>query len=426
MAGYVVLGAQWGDEGKGKAIDLLADRADAVVRSQGGNNAGHTVVVKGEKFILHLLPSGVLSERANCYIGNGVVVDPMVLKKEMETLHDKGGRTDHIFISDRAHVILSYHIQIDRLLEEEKGDAKIGTTQRGIGPCYMDKYARSGIRMCDLKDREHFQRCVASVLEEKRRRYPSLTFSLEQVMAEYDDYIESIRPRIVDTLPILHRHVASNDLVLLEGAQATMLDIDFGTYPFVTSSNPTVGSAMTGSGIAPFFIKKVLGVSKAYVTRVGSGSFPTELFCDIGSRIQNIGHEFGATTGRPRRCGWLDAVALKYAVAINGITDLIITKLDVLSGLETINVAVKYRLHGEEIDSVPALMQDFTAAEAVYETFPGWQEDISMIRTFEELPVNAQNYILAIEKLVSTPVSMISVGPERNQNILRNSLLEER
>ena len=423
MAGYVVLGAQWGDEGKGKAIDLLADRADAVVRSQGGNNAGHTVVVNGEKFILHLLPSGVLSDRAECYIGNGVVVDPKVLTHEIDTLRAKGGRTDHIFISDRAHVILPYHIEIDGILEEEKGENKIGTTKRGIGPCYMDKYARTGIRMCDLKDRAHFESKVKLALEEKHLRFQNHTFSLEKVMQEYDGYISEIKPRIIDTIPVLHKLMKEDKLVLLEGAQATMLDIDFGTYPYVTSSNPTVGSAITGSGINPFFIKKVMGVSKAYVTRVGEGSFPTELTCEIGKHIQDTGREFGSTTGRPRRCGWLDGVALKYAVELNGVTDLIITKLDVLSGLDEIKVCAAYELNGQTIDYVPALMEEFSSSKAIYETFPGWSEDISHIREFEKLPQNAQNYMLAVEKLCGTKISMISVGPDRHQNIIREELI---
>ncbi|MCX5773680.1 MAG: adenylosuccinate synthase [Fusobacteria bacterium] len=423
MAGYVVLGAQWGDEGKGKAIDLLADRADAVVRSQGGNNAGHTVVVNGEKFILHLLPSGVLSEKADCFIGNGVVVDPKVLKKEIETLKVKGGRTNHIYISDRAHVILPYHIEIDGILEEEKGENKIGTTKRGIGPCYMDKYGRIGIRMGDLKDRAHFESKIKLALNEKALRFPNHKFSLELVMSEYDAYISEIKPRIIDTIPVIHKLMREDKLILLEGAQATMLDIDFGTYPYVTSSNPTVGSAMCGSGVNPFFIKKVIGVSKAYVTRVGEGSFPTELFNETGSHIQNIGREFGSTTGRPRRCGWLDMVALKYAVSLNGITDIIITKLDVLSGISEIKVCVAYELNGVQIDYVPALMEEFTSAKAIYQTFTGWNEDISQIREFDKLPVNAQNYMLAVEKMAGSKISMISVGPDRHQNIMREALI---
>ena len=384
MAGYVVVGTQWGDEGKGKIIDVLADRADYVVRFQGGNNAGHTVVVNGEKFILHLLPSGMLHGNGKCIIGPGVVVDPKVLLKELDTLEAKGAKIDHLFISDRAHIIMPYHVRIDELNEEASGANKIGTTKRGIGPCYADKINRVGIRAVDFLDMDIFAEKLKRFLAEKNeiitKIYGAEPLSYEQILADYTGYADRLRHRIIDSIPEINKALDEDKLVLFEGAQAMMLDINYGTYPYVTSSSPTTGGVTTGAGVSPRKITKGIGVMKAYTTRVGEGPFVTELNDELGEKLRQIGGEYGATTGRPRRCGWLDLVVGKYAVDINGLTDIVITKIDVLSGLGTLKICTAYEVDGEIYEFMPADTEMLYRAKPVYEELPGWDEDITQVK----------------------------------------------
>ena len=421
MAGYVVVGTQWGDEGKGKIIDVLADRADYVVRFQGGNNAGHTVVVNGEKFILHLLPSGMLHGNGKCIIGPGVVVDPKVLLKELDTLAEKGAKIDHLFISDRAHIIMPYHVRIDELNEEASGSNKIGTTKRGIGPCYSDKINRVGIRAVDFLNMDIFAEKLKRFLEAKNeiitKIYGAEPLSYEQILADYTGYADRLRHRIIDSIPEINRALDEDKLVLFEGAQAMMLDINYGTYPYVTSSSPTTGGVTTGAGVSPRKITKGIGVMKAYTTRVGEGPFVTELNDDLGEKLRQIGGEYGATTGRPRRCGWLDLVVGKYAVDINGLTDIVITKIDVLSGLDTLKICVAYEIDGKRYDYVPASTEILYRAKPIYEELPGWKEDISQMKTYDELPENCKKYIKRMEEILRCPISVVSVGPDRSQNI---------
>ena len=421
MAGYVVVGTQWGDEGKGKIIDVLADRADYVVRFQGGNNAGHTVVVNGEKFILHLLPSGMLHGNGKCIIGPGVVVDPKVLLKELDTLEEKGAKIDHLFISDRAHIIMPYHIRIDELNEEASGANKIGTTKRGIGPCYSDKINRVGIRAVDFLNMDIFAEKLKRFLEAKNqiitKIYEAEPLSYEQILADYTGYADRLRHRIIDSIPEINKALDEDKLVLFEGAQAMMLDINYGTYPYVTSSSPTTGGVTTGAGVSPRKITKGIGVMKAYTTRVGEGPFVTELNDDLGEKLRQIGGEYGATTGRPRRCGWLDLVVGKYAVDINGLTDIVITKIDVLSGLDTLKICVAYEIDGKRYDYVPASTEILYRAKPIYEELPGWKEDISQMKTYDELPENCKKYIKRMEEILRCPISVVSVGPDRSQNI---------
>lgn len=421
MAGYVVVGTQWGDEGKGKIIDVLADRADYVVRFQGGNNAGHTVVVNGEKFILHLLPSGMLHGNGKCIIGPGVVVDPKVLLKELDTLEEKGAKIDHLFISDRAHIIMPYHIRIDELNEEASGANKIGTTKRGIGPCYSDKINRVGIRAVDFLNMDIFAEKLKRFLEAKNqiitKIYGAEPLSYEQILADYTGYADRLRHRIIDSIPEINKALDEDKLVLFEGAQAMMLDINYGTYPYVTSSSPTTGGVTTGAGVSPRKITKGIGVMKAYTTRVGEGPFVTELNDDLGEKLRQIGGEYGATTGRPRRCGWLDLVVGKYAVDINGLTDIVITKIDVLSGLDTLKICVAYEIDGKRYDYVPASTEILYRAKPIYEELPGWKEDISQMKTYDELPENCKKYIKRMEEILRCPISVVSVGPDRSQNI---------
>ncbi|STO31978.1 Adenylosuccinate synthetase [Fusobacterium necrogenes] len=421
MAGYVVVGTQWGDEGKGKIIDVLADRADYVVRFQGGNNAGHTVVVNGEKFILHLLPSGMLHGNGKCIIGPGVVVDPKVLLKELDTLEEKGAKVDHLFISDRAHIIMPYHIRIDELNEETSGENKIGTTKRGIGPCYADKINRIGIRAVDFLNMDIFAEKLKRFLEKKNqiitKIYESEPLSYEKILADYTGYADRLRHRIIDSIPEINKALDEDKLVLFEGAQAMMLDINYGTYPYVTSSSPTTGGVTTGVGVSPRKITKGIGVMKAYTTRVGEGPFVTELNDELGEKLRQIGGEYGATTGRPRRCGWLDLVVGKYAVDINGLTDIVITKIDVLSGLDTVKICVAYEIDGKRYDYVPASTEILYRAKPIYEELPGWKEDISQMKTYEELPENCKKYIKRMEEFLNCPISVVSVGPDRSQNI---------
>lgn len=426
MAGYVVVGAQWGDEGKGKIVDVLGEKADYVVRFQGGNNAGHTIVVNGEKSILHLLPSGVLHKNAVCIIGPGVVVDPFVLLEEIDVLEKKGVSSSHIYISDRAHLIMPYHIKLDELQEERLAGNKIGTTKRGIGPCYADKYTRIGLRVGDLIDFESFKTKLKSTLSIKNdqitKLYNEKPFDYEEMVTQFSEIREKLLPRMMDSLSVVNEALAQDKMVLFEGAQAAMLDINYGTYPYVTSSSPTSAGVCAGAGISPKKLDKIIGVVKAYSTRVGEGPFVTELFDEEGEKLREIGHEYGATTGRPRRCGWLDLNVVKHAARINGLTDLVITKIDVLSDFEEIKVCTGYEIDGQIYDTIPASVEMVAKAKAVYDIFPGWQCDITGIRTYEELPENCKAFIKRIEEFTNTRISLVSVGPDRENNILINEL----
>lgn len=428
MSTHVVVGLQWGDEGKGKITDVLAEKADYVVRYQGGNNAGHTVYVGDDKFVLHLLPSGVLQCKGKCIIANGVVVNPEAFFNEIEKLEARGLTTDHVFISRRAHIIMPYHILLDEYREEFAGkDAQIGTTKRGIGPCYEDKVARVGIRAIDLLNPEILKEKIKENLIVKNALFEKLfekdPLTLEEIYDKYVAYGERLKDRIIDTELEINEAIDEGKNVLFEGAQALMLDIDFGTYPFVTSSSPTTGGVCVGAGVPPTKLKNLIGVSKAYCTRVGNGPFPTELDNELGEHIRQVGHEFGASTGRPRRTGWLDLVALKHACMINGITHLVITKLDVLTGLENIKACTGYKTEdGKIINYFTSSTNKLDSYEAIYEEMPGWSEDITGVKTFEELPQTAQDYIHFVEKYLGIEVYLVSVGPERSQNIIRTSL----
>ena len=417
---YVIVGTQWGDEGKGKIIDVLAPKADYIVRYQGGNNAGHTVVVNDEKFILHLLPSGIINSAGRCIIGPGVVVDLEVLLKEIEELEKRGKNLDSLYIDERAHLIMPYHIEIDKAREEARGENKIGTTQRGIGPCYIDKIARNGIRVGDLLELDRFRDKLEWNIKDKNdmlKRYDKEVFKTEDVYAKYERLSKIIEHRIIDAVTEINGAINSGKTVLFEGAQAMMLDIDYGTYPYVTSSSPTAGRVTVGAGVSPKKINRILGVMKAYTTRVGEGPFPTELENETGETMRKIGGEYGSTTGRPRRCGWLDLVVGKYATMINGLTDIVITKLDVLSGFEKLKVAVAYKVDGKTYETYPSNLRKSKEVEVIYREFDGWSEDISKISNYNELPENCKKYLKFIEEFLECPVSMVSVGPERNQNI---------
>jgi len=425
VSNIVIVGTQWGDEGKGKIVDLLAEYADVVVRFQGGNNAGHTMVVEGEQFISHLVPSGILQKKT-CLIGNGVVVDPSVLVEELDKLKNKGIDTgpNLLKISEKAHVIMPYHKQIDLAREKMKGDQKIGTTGRGIGPCYEDKASRRGIRFVELIDAEVFKETVHAVLEEKNfylKHYLSAEpLDPEPIVQQYQGYAERLAPHVVNISIVMNQAVKAGKQILFEGAQGTHLDIDHGTYPFVTSSNTVSGNACCGAGIGPKEITGVIGIVKAYTTRVGRGPFPTELFDEIGDTIQKKGAEFGATTGRKRRCGWLDTVLLQNAVRLNGLTGLVITKLDVLDGLESLKICTRYEYNGETLYDFPANLKILGACKPVFETLPGWPEDISGLRKLENLPKNARRYLDRIEELLETPIDIVSVGPGREETIIVN------
>ena len=427
MSTYVIVGTQWGDEGKGKIIDVLSPKADYIVRYQGGNNAGHTVVVNDDKFILHLLPSGIINSKGKCVIGAGVVVDIDVLLEEIAVLEKRGMKLDNLFIDERAHIIMPYHIEIDKAKEEAMGENKIGTTQRGIGPCYIDKIARNGIRIGDLLEPERFRdKLTWNVLEKNDMlvRYGKPTFDLEELYNKFMELADKIKFRIIDGVVEINEAIEEKKLVLFEGAQALMLDIDYGTYPYVTSSSPTAGGVTTGVGVSPRKIERILGVMKAYVTRVGEGPFPTEQDNEIGEKLRAIGHEYGATTGRPRRCGWLDLVIGRYAVLINGLTDTVLTKIDVLTGCEKIKVAVGYEIGGKVHTSYPGNLRKSKPLKIVYEELDGWMEDITQIKNYEELPENCKKYIEYIENKLNCNVSMVSVGPERSQNIYRHTLVD--
>ena len=427
MSTYVIVGTQWGDEGKGKIIDVLSPKADYIVRYQGGNNAGHTVVVNDDKFILHLLPSGIINSKGKCVIGAGVVVDIDVLLEEIAVLEKSGMKLDNLFIDERAHIIMPYHIEIDKAKEEAMGENKIGTTQRGIGPCYIDKIARNGIRIGDLLEPERFSdKLTWNVLEKNDMlvRYGKPTFDLEELYNKFMELADKIKFRIIDGVVEINEAIEEKKLVLFEGAQALMLDIDYGTYPYVTSSSPTAGGVTTGVGVSPRKIERILGVMKAYVTRVGEGPFPTEQDNEIGEKLRAVGHEYGATTGRPRRCGWLDLVIGRYAVLINGLTDIVLTKIDVLTGFEKIKVAVGYEIDGKVHTSYPGNLRKSKPLKIVYEELDGWMEDITQIKNYEELPENCKKYIEYIENKLNCNVSMVSVGPERSQNIYRHTLVD--
>ena len=427
MPAIVVLGAQWGDEGKGKATDLLAGQVDYVVKYNGGNNAGHTIVIDGETYALHLLPSGVLSPGVVPVIGNGVVIDLGVLFGEIDAIEARGIDTSSLVVSANAHVITSYHTTIDKVGERFLGDAKIGTTGRGIGPAYADKMSRLGVRVQDLFDEKILRQKVEGALEQKNqllvKAFNRKAISADAVIAELLEHADRLRPLVVDTSLLLTQALDAGKVVLLEGGQATMLDVDHGTYPFVTSSNPTAGGACTGSGIPPSRLDRVVAIVKAYTTRVGSGPFPTELNDAMGERLRDVGAEFGTTTGRPRRCGWYDAVIARYAARVNGVTDFVLTKLDVLTGIESIPVCVGYRIGDKVHSEMPMTQTEFHHATPVYEEFPGWDEDISAARSVAELPTNARRYVEAIEAMTSAPISVIGVGPGRDESIVVRPLV---
>lgn len=422
MSSVVLIGAQWGDEGKGKITDYLADKADLVVRYQGGNNAGHTVIVEGVEYKLHLIPSGIIAKDKLCVIGNGVVIDPVVLLEEIQYLADKGIGVDNLRISASAHVIMPYHKLLDELQERGRAD-KIGTTKRGIGPCYMDKFSRSGIRMSDFVDVDIFAEKLSANLKEKNalftKVYQEEPYAFHKILDEYSAYAEKIRPYVIESATVINKEMEAGKDVLFEGAQGTLLDIDHGTYPFVTSSNPTAGGVCPGAGVGPTTIDKVVGVTKAYLTRVGEGPFPTELSDQTGDYLGRVGAEFGVTTGRARRCGWFDGVVMRYAVRINGITDISLTKLDVLDGLESIKICTAYEMDGQTIEDFPTQLKDFARCRPVYETLEGWQSDTTAITDFEDLPPQAKAYIARIEEISGAKVSLVAVGPGREQTINR-------
>ena len=431
MPAIVLLGAQWGDEGKGKATDLLGHRVQYVVRYQGGNNAGHTVVIPTkngpEKFALHLLPSGILTPEVVPVIGNGVVIDPAVLLNEIKGLNERGIDTSKLKISADAHIITSYHVMLDKTIERFLGKSKIGTTGRGIGPAYGDKVSRVGIRVQDLYDESILRKKVEGSLASKNQTlvkvYNRRAVDVDSIVTELLSYADKLKPYLANTSLLLHEALVRGDNVLLEGGQGTLLDVDHGTYPFVTSSNPTAGGAATGSGIGPTKITRVIGIVKAYTTRVGEGPFPTELLDENGERLRQIGGEVGTTTGRPRRCGWYDAVVARYASRINGLTDFFLTKLDVLSGFKEIPVCVAYEIDGKRYDEMPMTQTQFHHAKPIYEMMPGWDEDISSARKFEDLPVNAQKYVEFLEKISGAPMSAIGVGQHRDATISRRDLI---
>jgi len=426
MSTVVIVGSQWGDEGKGKVIDYLAAEANVVVRGQGGNNAGHTVVVGDKKYALHLIPSGILYKDTVNVIGNGVVFDPEGFLNEIDGLEDKGVSTDNIRISDRAHVIFPYHKEIDRLSEEERGDAKIGTTKKGIGPCYMDKVERTGLRICDLIDEEHFENKARAQIEKKNiiieKIYGGTALNADDIILAYKGYAKRIEKYVADTSVIVHEAVKADKKVLLEGAQGSLLDIDLGTYPYVTSSHPTSGGFSVGAGIGPNAIEEVLGITKAYTTRVGMGPFVTELDDAVGDKIRTQGNEFGTTTGRARRCGWFDAVLVNYSARINGMTAMALMLVDVLSGFETLKICTGYKYGEEIIHNYPANLSILEKCEPVYEEMPGWTEDLTNVTSYDDLPQACKNYIKRLEELVGVPAKIVSIGPKRSQTIVRDAI----
>ena len=420
MPSQVIVGTQWGDEGKGKIVDVLAQKADMIVRFQGGDNAGHTVIVQGKKHVLHLLPSGVLNPNALCVIGPGVVCNPFVLLKEMETLKQGGLTCDHIIISDRAQMLMPYHCYQDEL-EEQSASHKIGTTKKGIGPCYADKYARRGIRFHEFIDFESFKVRLKECLDFKNKLftkvYDGKAMDYDQMVKDFEAIYDQIVPMIKETTHIVNEALDEDKIVLFEGAQAAMLDINYGTYPYVTSSSPTSAGVTTGACVAPNRIQTVVGVVKAYSTRVGEGPFVTELNDETGQWIREKGFEYGATTGRPRRCGWLDLLVVKHATMMNGLTDIVLTKIDVLSGLDKLYVCTGYEIDGKVYDYIPSDQAMVAKAKPIYKEFDGWKEDISKMESFDELPENCKAYIRFIEEFTGVRMSMVSVGPDRVNNI---------
>ena len=422
MPASIVLGTQWGDEGKGKAVDYLADRMDYVVRYQGGNNAGHTVIAEGRLLKLQLIPSGILYPHITSVIADGVVVDPRHLMKEMDSLRETGVDVSRLVVSGNAHMIMPYHLELEKVTERFLGKNALGTTKRGIGPAYGDKAARIGLRIQDLFDEKIFREKLEVVLREKNliltKIYNRLPLDAERIVEEYMALAERIQPHVTDTGALLYQALTDGKYVMFEGAQGVLLDLDHGTYPFVTSSNPVAGSALASAGVGPHWVDRVIGIMKAYVTRVGAGPFPTELLDDVGERLGTRGKEFGTVTGRQRRCGWYDACLGRYAARLNGLTELLITKLDVLSGLDTLKICTGYRAYGQTFDDMPPHQSVFHDASPIYEELEGWHEEIDESRSFEDLPKQAQAYVRRIEELVGVPVSVVSVGPARDQSLL--------
>ncbi len=422
MSGTVVVGTQWGDEGKGKITDFLAEEAKVIARFSGGNNAGHTIQFGGETYKLHLVPSGIFADDKIALIGNGVVIDPLSLLKELDGLEARGINIDNLRISNRANVVLPYHLAQDELEEEARGDNKIGTTKRGIGPCYADKIQRIGIRMADLVNDEVFKKRLKENVEYKNSYLKSMFdhdgFDYEEIYNTYKEAADRLRPYVCDTAKILDDAFQANERVLFEGAQGVMLDIDHGTYPFVTSSNPVAGNVTVGCGVGPTFIEHIVGVCKSYTSRVGDGPFPTELFDEDGHHIREVGREYGTTTGRPRRVGWFDSVVVRHSRRVSGITDLSLNSIDVLSGLDTVKICVAYEIDGKEITEYPATLDELEKAKPIYKEYPGWKEDITGVRKLEDLPENALNYLKEIERLCGVKVSIFSVGPDREQTNL--------
>jgi len=422
MASVVILGTQWGDEGKGKIVDYLAQQAEVVVRSQGGSNAGHTVVVDGVEYKLRLMPSGILFKGTLNVVGNGVAFNPKVMLQEMDGMIEKGIDVSGIRISNRAHVVMPYHCEMDSYLEEMKGANKVGTTKNGIGPCYVDRDNRIGIRVCDFIDKEEFAKRLKENLAIKNKLMAGVfgkePFDYEAILEEYNGYADRLRPYVCDTIALLHDEIRAGKKILFEGAQATMLDIDYGTYPYVTSSHPVSGGVCVGAGVAPRDIDKVVGVVKAYCTRVGEGPFPTEQLNEIGDKIRDAGHEYGTVTGRPRRTGWLDACVVRYAGMLSGIDYMAITRLDILDIMPEIKMCVGYKYKGELLNEIPASLKVLAEVEPVYETFEGWQTDISGIRKYEDLPEKARIYLERMSEVTGIKLGIVSVGPNRDQTII--------
>lgn len=418
----VVIGSQWGDEGKGKIVDLLSEDLDVVARYQGGANAGHTICWDDQEFVLHLVPSGIFHDNTTCVIGNGVVIDPVAVMDEIKTIQDLGYDVEgRLLISHNAHLIMPYHKAVEQARERLRDADAIGTTGRGIGPAYMDKFARTGIRMVDLLDRDTLRAKLTHAIEAKnnllRSVYGAEELNVDAIVDEYVEFDRLVDPYVTDTTQYLNRALAEGKHVLAEGAQGSLLDVDFGTYPYVTSSHPTVGGCCTGLGVPPTEINRVIGIVKAYSTRVGNGPFPTELDDEAGERLRSVGHEFGATTGRPRRCGWLDLVALRYTAQVNGFTDIAVTKLDVLTGMDELKVATTYRYNGKESARFPSETQTLEKVEPQYETLPGWTADLRQATSFEELPTNAQDYLTFVQDFLGVRISLVSMGPKRTQTI---------
>lgn len=417
MAGVVVVGSQWGDEGKGKITDYLSQKADVIARYQGGNNAGHTIEFNGQKFALRLIPSGIFSGN-EVILGNGMVINPKAFLEEVEYLQQAGIATDKIRVSDRAHVILPYHLEIDELQEKRRGANNIGTTKKGIGPTYVDKYERLGLRIGEFIDEELFKERLKEILEVKKASFPEIESDFQSIFDEYKEYAKKIKPLVTDTALILDDYLQDGKNVLFEGAQGAMLDIDYGTYPFVTSSHPGANGVAEGSGIGPLYLTDAIGIVKAYTTRVGSGAFPTEIEGELADQIREVGHEYGTVTKRPRRIGWFDAVVVNQSRRMSSLTGISLMLLDVLSGIETLKICTAYTLDGEVIHALPSTIKQLNKVKPVYEEMPGWSEDITKVKSFDELPVNCQNYIRRIEELVKCPVTIFSVGPDREQTIV--------